>query len=265
MTESLETLLERWNEREAELGVAAEARSFWSFGVADRRPVLLIHGLAGSPADFRDFARFWNDRGHTVLCALLPGHASTPEELARATFAQLLERTIEAFDALEHPGVAPIVIGQSLGGVLGVRLVTRRRASHFVALAPALRPFVGWRALALLPLAVVNPPLARHTARWQMEARRGIEETRRSLASVQCPLFVLHSRDDRSVSVRGSHELYEEARSEIKHRYILDGHEHVLSIAPDRERLVFEPVAEWIRATPPGAGTRSWDPRRASD
>jgi carboxylesterase len=257
VTTSLPELLRRWEKQELGDGVAEEHRSFASAGRIDYRPVLFLHGLGGSPADFREFGEFLSRRGHATLCPLLPGHGRSPEELASVRFDDLVRHVTQSFDSLEAGALWPIVIGQSLGAVLGIRLVTRRRTSHFVALAPALRPFVGARALALLPLAVAQPALARDTMRWQMEARRGIVETRRSVASVMCPLFVLHSRDDASVSVKGAQDLYEGAATEIKQRSILEGDVHVLSTAPDRVAAIFEPVAEWIRVTPPGVGIRN--------
>jgi carboxylesterase len=264
-----------WNEAERVAGAGEEHLSFHlpaGSGAAARR-ALLVHGAGGSPADLRELGVFLQAGGWTVACPLLPGHGRRPEDLGDVRFRDLLDTVTRAHDLLRDGGPPVGVIAQSLGAVLAVHLAVRAPLRALVALAPALRPFVARRIWLLGLLAAVRPRLAAATWRWQRELLRGIRETRGLLGGVRCPLLVLHSRDDRSVSPRGGRELWRAAGSAEKRHTVLDGQGHVLSTAPARRELVFAPALSFLEGaadggdaatTAGGAGSRTTDPPRAA-
>ena len=49
--------------------------------------MLPLLGFAGSPAEMRGLGNYLFGRGLSVHCALLPGHASSVEDLKRSTVA----------------------------------------------------------------------------------------------------------------------------------------------------------------------------------
>jgi carboxylesterase len=158
-----------------------------------------------------------------------------------------VHRAIEAHDALRHETQSPIaVIGLSLGAVLGIHVSSRRDVAAFVALAPALQPFVGRRILGVALEAIVRPRSARIRTRWQREVLRGIRATIEAMPRVSAPLLVLHSRDDDSVSIRGARLLHDRAGSVEKRLILLEGQGHVLTRAPEPE-LVFAPIRSFLR------------------
>jgi carboxylesterase len=265
-----------WNEAEHAAGVGAEHRSFHlpadgTTGAATRR-ALLVHGAGGSPADFRELGAFLHSRGWTVACPLLPGHGRRPEDLGEVRFRDLLATVTRAHELLRDGGRPVGVVAQSLGAVLAVHLAVGSPLRALVALAPALRPFVLRRIWLLGLLVLVRPRLAAATWRWQRELLRGIRETRELLDGVRCPLLVLHSRDDRSVSPRGGEELWRGAGSPEKRHTVLDGQGHVLSLAPARRELVFAPALSFLESAADGAvaatageaGSRTTGPPRAA-
>lgn len=274
-------VVRQWNAAEDTAGVGAEHRSFFrpapggegapsgqsapsGEGVGARR-ALLVHGAGGSPADFHRLGAFLQSNGWTVLCPLLPGHGRRPEDLGGVRFRRLIDAVIASHGLLRGDGVPVAVVAQSLGAVLAVHLAVRHRLLALVALAPALRPFV-WRRIWVLAVGFpVRPRLAAATLRWQRELLRGIGETRGILESVRCPLLVLHSRDDASVSPQGGAELHRAAASAVKGHVVLDGQGHVLTCAPEKETLVFGPSLAFLEAaTAREAGSRTTDPPRGA-
>lgn len=251
-------LVAAWNSIEAGTGVEPAQRSRLreppgsdaSPGGA-LPPVLLVHGGGGSPADLEPLALDLARRGRTVLAPLLPAHGRGDDALGELRFDALSARALEAFDALAAASARPIpVVGLSLGGVLGIRIAVLRPAAAFVALAPALRPFVVSRALALAGRALVNPRAAGVRYRWQREVWRGIRATEAQIARLAAPLLVIHSRDDSSVSIRGARLLHDGAASAVKRLHVVDGQGHVLTQAPEPE-VIFAPLRDFLREHAP--------------
>ena len=107
----------RWHEWErggARLGCA-------DYGGAGQS-VLLLHGLAGHACEW-DSTAAWLTRGHRVVAPDLRGHGSServPADISPDAFVADAEMWIDSL------GLAPaIVIGQSFGGLIALRLAAR--------------------------------------------------------------------------------------------------------------------------------------------
>ncbi len=102
-------------------------------------PMVLLHG-------FTDTWRTWSlvlpalERRHDVLAVTLPGHAGGPPLPDPPTPTALGDAVEEAMDAAGFETAH--LVGNSLGGHLGLQLAGRGRARTVVALAPA----GGWAA-----------------------------------------------------------------------------------------------------------------------
>lgn len=247
MTASLDACLEVWAREERAHAVPSQHRSFFRRTAAATPPVLLLHGAGGSPADFGHFSAELLRSGFPTVCPLLPAHGRGDAALGGIRFEAMADRALEAFDAVASGQPSVAVIGQSVGAVLALHVAYERPVSRLVALAPALRPFVLRRLLALPLLALASPDAAAATWRWQRNVQRGIRETTRRLPEVRCPLLVLHSREDESVSLRGAEDLVRRAGSAEKKLRVLDGQGHVLSAAPDLPSVV-GPLVEFLSA-----------------
>ncbi|MBZ0269257.1 alpha/beta fold hydrolase [bacterium] len=254
---------ERWQSEEAALHVPTEHRSFARPGDAGGPRVLLLHGGGGSPADFHSMAEDLSSVGVHVLCPLLPAHGRGEEALGELCFADLRARAREAYDVLAAAGEPVTIVAQSMGAALAIDVAVQRDPAGLLALAPALRPFVGRRLLRLVPMLLLHPRAARTLVRWQTEARRGMRAAAGHTGEIACPLLILHSDDDDSVDIRGAWEMLAQASSMEKRLEVLHGQGHVLSMAPDRHRDVFPRVRDFVAAAT--AGARSPGPRRSPD
>jgi carboxylesterase len=113
---------------------------------------LLIHGLSGTPYEMRYLGERLAASGVRVLGIRLQGHARSPEDLGASGHSHWYESVVEGFERLREFGDTNVVIGLSMGAILGARLAADQReaVAGLVMLAPAF--FLPTRARIALRL-----------------------------------------------------------------------------------------------------------------
>ena len=94
---------------------------FWKGGEAG---VLLLHGLTATTAEVRPLAKRLLNEGYTVSGILLPGHATTPENLSQTHREDWIKASEEAYNELKRECSSVIVGGESVGALLALRLAS---------------------------------------------------------------------------------------------------------------------------------------------
>jgi carboxylesterase len=84
--------------------------------------VLLSHGFTGSPLSMRPWGRHLAEQGYGVRVPLLPGHATTWQELNTLKFADWYGVIRAEFESMVEEHDAVVVGGLSMGGTLVLRL-----------------------------------------------------------------------------------------------------------------------------------------------
>ncbi len=84
------------------------------------RAVILVHGFTGIPAHFRPLGGFLHDRGYTVIAPLLPGHGTTPADMADSSDDDWIGaiQMARAGAASTHDEVH--LVGLSMGGLISI-------------------------------------------------------------------------------------------------------------------------------------------------
>jgi pimeloyl-ACP methyl ester carboxylesterase len=125
-------------------------------------PVVLMHGLLGSPAYLAALARSLAASGRRVLIPTLPGHAGTPP-LEPFTFERAADHLAAAMSVAG--AVRPALMGHSLGAPLAVHWAARHPLRGLVAASPVgMLELDVAVATALLPAAPVAAAAARLAA-----------------------------------------------------------------------------------------------------
>ena len=87
--------------------------------------VLLIHGLAGTPAEMRYVANGMARAGYTVYCPQLAGHCGSAADIKRTTWQDWYRSAEQALLELRRECDTVIVGGLSTGAVLALLLAAR--------------------------------------------------------------------------------------------------------------------------------------------
>ncbi len=116
--------------------------------------VLLSHGFTGSPASMRPWAEHLGALGYGVAVPLLPGHATTWQDLNTRRWTDWYAELTRAFDALRTEHDAVVVGGLSMGGALVLRLAADRPGE--VAGVMVVNPAVATKRLDVKLLPVLK-------------------------------------------------------------------------------------------------------------
>lgn len=202
-------------------------------------PVLLLHGLGSSSADW-DFQRPAFERAHRVIVADVAGHGRSPRR--RGATVESMAADVETL--LTTLGEPPVhVVGLSLGGCVALALAlaapARVRSLTLVNAFARLRPVDPRRALTLLtrlallatapmetvaahvarglfPRADQAPLYRRAVASLGRTPRRNYLAAIRALArfdvvgrlgAVRCPTLIVAGADDRTVPLAARERL----------------------------------------------------------
>lgn len=206
---------------------------------------LLIHGFGGSPLETRGLGTDLARRGYTVQGVRLAGHGAAAKAFCASRWPEWLASTEQGFDELSAVCERVVVVGFSLGGVLGLLLSQRRQLDGLVTMGSRVIPVGGWRQrwspLLRLALAWRTPSLAPVD-----ELRKVVREAGGVLPKVRLPLLVMQGRDDVVVLPRNAEAIMSGVASAEKELVWWDqtGH-HMLVEGPHRQ-AIFERVAAFV-------------------
>jgi carboxylesterase len=235
----------------------------------DRRGVLCLHGITGTPFEVRPLAEALGRAGCTVEAPTLAGHGGTLRSLAESSWPDWLRSAETAMDALQaRVGGRPIAIcGFSMGGLLALRLARLYpdRITSLVVMSAPLRlrklQVMGIRAVGALPinfpahpaLAVpklwgsdVSDPALRYTnpglRAFPIAALKALvslmDTVRADLPAIKTPTLVVHGRHDHTVPMEDSLELTGCLGGDVIERLWLDRSFHIVCIDIEQATVI---------------------------
>lgn len=214
--------------------------------------MLVLHGYTGSPASMRPLAEAFATAGLAVELPLLPGHGTTPAELARTTYADWLAAAEAAYESLAARCERVAVAGLSMGGALTLELAA---AHPEIAGIVLVNPFVeppaeSFRTLLQAALAAGTtsvPSIGSDLKKQGVETEgydetpiapllslaEGLERLAPRLASVSCPVLLFSSRVDHVVPPESGDLVASSVRGPLQ-RVFLEESYHVATLDNDQ-------------------------------
>ncbi|HEX8217857.1 MAG TPA: alpha/beta fold hydrolase [Chloroflexia bacterium] len=198
---------------------------------------LLVHGFSGSPPEMRGLGAFLAERGARVEGVRLAGHGTRPEELKGLTWGDWLSSAEDGLARLQREGRRVVIIGFSMGGLLGLRLCAAHPEQVAGIVTISSPVYFRDRRIHLIPVV-------RHVVRWHNVRRPGahtdpdahtryvsyrrypliavdrllnlIRTTRKLLPQVRTPALIMHGVRDRVIHPRSATYIYKHLSSPQK-------------------------------------------------
>jgi carboxylesterase len=233
-----------------------------------RRGAVVVHGLTGSTESVAGVATALAAAGFEVEAPLLPGHGTSPEELAGCAWDDWAAAVEEAFAAVARRAARVVAVGLSMGGALSAALA----ASHDGAVAglATVNPIIDPPAPSFQDLlgrlldagehflpgigGDLADPHAEERAydRLPVAALRsmgeGLHGLRPRLGEVRCPVLILTSRHDHVVPIVSSDVLAGAVGGPVERVWLERSH-HVATLDLERDEVERRIVAFAERVT----------------
>ena len=149
--------------------------------------VLLSHGFTGSPVSMRPWGRALAEKGYGVRVPLLPGHATSWQDLNTKTWDDWYGTLDAELDALVAEHDAVVVGGLSMGGALVLRLAADR--GEEISGVMVVNPAVATKRLDVKALPVMKHLVASFPGIANDIKLPGVEEH----GYTRTPLKAIHS------------------------------------------------------------------------
>ena len=168
--------------------------------------ILYSHGNAEDVGDIREFLEMFRDNGFSVLAYDYRGYGTSG---GRASEKNAYEDIEAAYEYLVGElGSSPdqiIALGRSVGGAVAMHLACREKLAGLILEGSFITAF---RVITRIPLV-------------PFDKFRNIDKIKK----VQCPVLIIHGKDDRVVPFRHGEKLFKTA-NEPKLKFWVDGAGH---------------------------------------
>ena len=226
--------------------------------------VLLLHGFTGTIAHMRLLAEGLHAHGFTVMGINLPGHATDMDDMTRFTWEDWLNAAKDAFLQLKEQCDYVSVAGLSMGGCLSLIIGEQMQPTAIMPIsAPMGTRMPLWLATVTAPVLKTiwwktrdeNPspvdsnydygyPGFRNSCAGHLS--RLIKLARRDLHAVTCPIMIVQSHADTTITADSAQVILQGVSSQRKGVLWLDDAPHVCTITREAENIA-DKAAEHFR------------------
>ena len=239
-------------------------------------PLLLFHGLLSTPHEFGLIAQTLRNRGIAHSAVTVPGYSLSTEAVA-PDWRRWREAALDAIDSHVPRTVPVVLGGLCIGGVLAAAaaLEARHRVAGLVLMSPTftydgwglsplrrLRHLAYWTRLDRFfsvaerePYGIKNAKIRKWVIRaWEERSTstvgpsrlplRAVREGERMMAAVRarlrgldCPLLVIHAREDEITSLESVQRLFSSLPMRDKELAVLENSYHMITVDNDRHEV----------------------------
>lgn len=232
---------------------------------------LLIHGGGGSPPEMRGMGEYLNAQGLTVHGIRLPGHGTTPEDLATKTWKDFIGAAEGGLHQMTDLCQQVFVAGLSMGGLITLYLAAKHSFNGAIVmgtpmgiqdwrfkLVPIFKWFIKWDISDEVP-NLTDPDAVnriffyrRRPVSFGHKVLKLIRAVRHSLPKVKMPILIMQGNKDETIITESAHIIHSTVASLDKELFFLKNSGHAITVDTERQQ-VWKKAYEFIqsRLNPP--------------
>jgi carboxylesterase len=189
---------------------------------------LLVHGFTGTPWEMRLLAEHLAKSGIASLAVRLPGHGTSPEDLAGQRWEDWYGAVLEGYQILGREFPSIYGMGMSTGCLVLLAMAKAHRLSGLVLFSPYLRT-LHWLAPHAGLLRWIHPyqvkpggeKLDKHYYNRRPIAgihqiNRLLRALRHQLPQVNCPVLAFNGEGDETVDIASGRQLVDSVGSAVR-------------------------------------------------
>ncbi len=190
--------------------------------------VLLVHGFTATPWEMRLFGAAMAEAGYLAMGICLPGHGTTPADLAKRRYEEWLKEVSRSYRLLteQHPRVYGV--GMSTGSLLLLALAEQQPIAGLALLSPFLRlrhrlaPLVGLLRFFKryqhreVPADQASHYYTKRPINGIYQIYRLIRRIRVGLSQITAPTLIFSAEGDQTVDAESAHDLFRQLGSRQK-------------------------------------------------
>ena len=221
---------------------------------------LLIHGFTSCSLDLRTLTEYLHGQcGFTAHEVLLPGHGTSPQDMAKFGCSDWLNSVETSLVELEKQCSKVWLIGFSMGGVLASILASRQDITGLISISAPIWPRAKLTRYAFLlqyfrKYAQLKKRPKFEVPSWRYEQvavaniadlNRAIGMCKTALPLVRVPTLVIQGDADRTIEPRSANYIYNGLGSTDKELVFVSGG-HMLLLESRRQEIHFR-ISEFIK------------------
>ncbi len=230
--------------------------------------VLVLHGIAGSPAQLREMCERLVPEGFALHAPTLPGHGTDPHDLYGIRWQDWYRAVRNEYDKMQKKYGEVSVLGFSLGAALGLKLASERPVKKLVLLSTPIYLFHSFFPTHyVLKLASLVANSARAFPEKLPETEDGpkyliyksvpfdalnavvelVAELKGSIGDVKSPALVIHSTTDVAAKPRSATFICENIGSRLVKMLWVERAPHGMMHGSDEHKdLIHKEVVEFL-------------------
>lgn len=224
--------------------------------------VLLVHGFTGAPSEMRLAGEYLNKMGYTVFAPRLPGHGTTPEEMAKTAWPHWYDSVEDGYHLLAGICTSVAAVGLSMGGLLTLKLASEYSLSRLAVISAPI--YIANKQLKLLPLYRMFTNFVPKKRKRLLDVGEQysitydvtplsslssllelVKHVTRLLPSVTVPALIVQSTNEHTVEPESAQYIYDKLGSTEKQLIWLNKSGHIVTLDLERD-YVFQLLGQFL-------------------
>lgn len=229
---------------------------------------LLIHGFTGTHFEMEPLEKFLVARGYNVKNITLPGHETTPKDMANTKWEKWIEFTQNELDHLKQTSEKVFVAGLSMGGIITLILGSRNKNLSGIITMAAPYKSPDWRMhlFKIIPFIEKIYPMHKSEEKgWEdLEALAThkcygfypsasikqlydlLKQVKISIPQIELPILILQGKKDKGIPESHPKWIFKNVKSTDKQLEWIEKGGHVIPKDAGKEQA-FKIIEDWVK------------------